>query len=76
MHIEIVNTYSKCECIVVWSNDPRWVNRGKGYRVVDWLDCFAAIWDMDGFHPGSGCGRSQHPSPLELILILVFNQAT
>ena len=60
---------------MVRSNDPRRVNRGKGYRAINWLDYFAAIWDMDGVHPGSGCGRFQQPPLLALRLILVVNRA-
>ena len=58
------------------SNNLGQVNRGKGYRAINWLDCPAAIWDVDGIHPGSGCGHSQQPSLLALRLILVVNQAT
>ena len=75
MHNKIVNTQSKYECIVVRSNDPGRVNKGRGYRAVNQLDCFAAIWDMDGVHPGPGCGRSQQPPLLALRLILIFNRA-
>ena len=75
MHIEIVNTLSKYECIMVRSNDPGRVNRGKGYRVVNRLDRFDAIWDVNGIHSGLGCGRSQQPILLALRLILVVNRA-
>ena len=44
---------------MVQINDPGWVNMGKGYRAVNWLDCSIAIWDVDGVHSGSGYGRSQ-----------------
>ena len=57
------------------SNDPGLVNRGKGYRVVNWLDRSAAIWDVDGIHLGSSCGRLQQPPLLALKLILVVNRA-
>ena len=43
---------------------PRQVNRGKGYRAVNWLNCSAAVWDVDDVHPGPGCGCSQQPPPL------------
>ena len=43
--------------------------------VVNWLDCFVAIWDVDGIHQGLGCGRLQQPSLLVLRLILVVNWA-
>ena len=39
---------------MVQSNDPGRVNRGKGYRAVNWLDYSAAIWDVDGIHSGLG----------------------
>ena len=61
---------------MVWSNDPGWVNRGKGYRAINWLDYSATIWDVDGVHPGPGCGRSQQPPLLAFRLILIVNQAT
>ena len=60
---------------MVRCNDPGRVNRGKGYRVVNRLDFSTAIWDVDGIHPGSGCGRLQQPPLLALKLILVVNRA-
>ena len=57
------------------SNDPGQVNKGKGYRVVNWPDCSAAIYDFDGVHLGSGYGRSQQPPLLVLRLILIINRA-
>ena len=60
---------------MVQSNDPGRVNREKGYRVVNWLDYSIAIWDVNGIHLSSGCGRSQQPPLLELRLILVVNRA-
>ena len=60
---------------MVRSNDTGRVNKGKGYRAVNWLDSSTAIWDVDGIHPGSGCGRSQQPHFLALRLILVVNRA-
>ena len=60
---------------MVQCNDPGRVNKGKGYRAVNRLDCSTAIWDVDGIHPGLGCGRSQQPPLLALRLILVFNRA-
>ena len=60
---------------MVRSNDPGRVNRGKQYRAVNWLDCSAAIWDVDNIHPSSGCGCSQQPPLLALRLILVVNRA-
>ena len=61
---------------MVRSNDPGRVNRGKGYRVANWLDCFTSIWDMDGVHPDPGYGCSQQHPLLALRLILVVNRAT
>ena len=60
---------------MVRSNDPGRVNRGKGYRVVNWLDCFDAIWDVDDIHSGSGCGCSQQPPLLIDICGSLWNQA-
>ena len=42
---------------------------------VNRLDCSVAVWDMDGIHSGPGCGRSQQPHLLALILILIVNRA-
>ena len=36
-------------------NDPGRVNKGKGSRVVNWLDCSTAIWDVDGDSCHSRC---------------------
>ena len=74
MHIKIVNAQSKYEHILVWSNDPGRVYRGKGYRVVDRLDCFVVVWDMDGVYPGPDCGCKQQPLLLALRLILIVDQ--
>ena len=60
---------------MVRSNDLGRVNKGKGYRAVNWLDLYAAIWDVDGIYPGSGCGCSQQPPLLALRLILVVDRA-
>ena len=51
------------------------VNREKGYRVINWMDCSTAIWDVDGVQLGSGYGRSQQHPLLALRLILVVNRA-
>ena len=59
---------------MVQSNDPGRGNRGKGYRAINSLNCSAAILDVDGVHPGSGCGRSQQPPLLALRLILIINR--
>ena len=74
MHIKIVNTSSKYECIVLWSYDPRRVNMGKGYKAVDRLDCSTAVWDMDGVYPGPDCGCTQQPLLLALRLILIVSR--
>ena len=39
MHIKTVNTDSKYKCIVMRGNDPGRINRGKGYKAVNWLNC-------------------------------------
>ena len=57
------------------SNDPGRVNRGKGYRAVNWLDYSVAIWDVNGVHLGLGYNCSQQPPLLALRLILVVNRA-
>ena len=59
---------------MVWSNDPGRVNRGKGYRVVNWLGCPAAVWDVDGVYPGLDCGCTQQPLLLVLRLILIVSR--
>ena len=60
---------------MVQSNDLERVNKGKRYRTINWLDCTTAIWDMDGVHPGSGCGCLQPPPLLAIRLILIVNRA-
>ena len=60
---------------MVWSNDSGQVNKGKGYKVVNWLDWPAAIWDVDGAYPGPDCGYTQQPLLLVLRLIRIFNRA-
>ena len=59
---------------MVWSNDPRWVNMGKGYRAIDRLDCSAAVWDVDGVYPSPDCGYTEHSPLLALRLILIVSQ--
>ena len=51
------------------------VNRGKGYRAVNWLNCSVVVWDVDGVHLGPGCGCLQQPPLLALRLILIVNRA-
>ena len=41
---------------MVRSNDPGRVYRGKGYRVIDRLDCSTAVWGVDGVYPGLDYG--------------------
>ena len=60
---------------MVWSNDPGRVNRGKGYRVVNRLDCPATIWGVDGVYPGTDGGCAQQPLLLVLRLILIVSRA-
>ena len=60
---------------MVRSNDPGRVNKGRRYRALNRLDYFAAVWDVDGVHPGSGYGCSQQPPLLALRLILIVNRA-
>ena len=47
---------------------------GKGYRVIDRLDCSAAVWDVDGVYPGLDCGSTQHSPLLALRLILIVSR--
>ena len=60
---------------MVRSNDLGRVNKGKGYRAINWLDYSAAIWDVDGIHSGLGCSRLQKPHFLAIRLILVVKRA-
>ena len=53
MHIKTVNTDSKYKCIVMRGNDPGRVDKGKGYRAANWLNCCDVLLDADGVHPGS-----------------------
>ena len=76
MHIKIVNTSSKYEYTVVGSNDPGRVNRRKGYRVVNWLDFPAVVWDVDVVYTGPDCGYKQQPLLLVLRLIPIVNRVT
>ena len=52
MHIKIVNTHSKYKCIVMRGNEPGRANRGKGYRVVNRLNCCDVLSGVNGVHPG------------------------
>ena len=69
VHIKIVNTQSKYECIVVRSNDP-----GRVYRAIDRLDCSIAVWDVDGVYPSSDCCCTQQPLLLAFRLILIISR--
>ena len=59
----------------MWSNDLKRVNREKGYRAVDRLDCSTAVWDVDGVYSGLDSGCTQQPFLLSLRLILIVNRA-
>ena len=61
---------------MVWSNDPGHVNRGKGYRVVNWLDCPTAFWGVDVVYPIPDGDFSQQPLLLALRPLLIVSQAT
>ena len=58
---------------MVWSNDPGWVNGGKGYGAFDRLDCSTAVWSVDCVYPGPDGGCAQQPLLLVLRLILIFS---
>ena len=75
VHIKIIDTSSKYKCIMVWSNDPGQVNRGKGYKTVDRLDCSTAVWGVDGVYLGPDCGYKQHSPPLTLRQILIVSRS-
>ena len=74
MHIKIVNTDKKYDCIVIRGNDPGRVNRGKGYRVVNRLSCSGVLPGADGVYPVSDRGHPKNFSPLLFGLILVIVQ--
>ena len=59
---------------MVWSNDRGRVNRRKGYKIVDLLDCSAAVWGMDGVYPGPDGDCVQQSLLLTLRLILVVSR--
>ena len=75
MHIKTVNTHDKYKCIVMRGNDPGRVNRGKGYRAVNQLNCCDVLSGANGVHPGFDRGRSEHFSPLFFELILAIGQS-
>ena len=60
---------------MVWSNDLGRVNGGKGYRVVDRLDCYAAVWGVDSVYPGQNGVCAQQPLLMALRLILIIGRA-
>ena len=72
MYIKTVNIDSKYKCIVMRGNDPSRVNRGKGYKVINWLNCCDVLSGVDGVHPSSDRGRLEHFSPLLFRLILTI----
>ena len=53
MYIKTVNTDSKYKCIVMRGNDPGRVNKGKGYRAVNRLNCYDVLSGTGGVHPDS-----------------------
>ena len=75
MHIKTVNTDSKYKCIVMRGNDPGRVNRGKGYKAVNRLNCCDVLSGADGVHPGFDRGCSEHFSPLLFGLILATGRS-
>ena len=75
MHIKTVNTDSKYKCIVMRSNDLGRVNGGKGYRVVNRLNCCDVLYGTNGVHPGSDRGCLEHFSPLLFGLILAIGRS-
>ena len=56
-------------------NDPGRVNGGRGYGVIDRLDCFAVDWSMDCVYPSLDSGCAQHALLLVLRLKLIVSQA-
>ena len=75
MHIKTIDTQSKYKCIVMRDNDPGRVNRGKGYRAVNQLNCCDVLSGANGVHLGSNQGRSEHFSPLLFGLILAIDRS-
>ena len=75
VHIKTVNTYNQYECVVVWCDDPCRVNRGKGYRVVNWQNCCDITTVADSVYSGSDRGRPEHSSQLFLGLISAFSRS-
>ena len=61
---------------MVWDNDPKWVNGGKGYGAVDRLDYSATVWGVDRVYPGSDGGCAQQSLLLALRLVLIVSRAT
>ena len=66
MHIKTVNTHSKYKCIVMRGNDPSRVNRGKGYRAINLLNCYDVIPGVNGVHLDFDRGRPEYLSPMLL----------
>ena len=75
MYIKTVNTDSKYKCIVMRGNDPGRVNRGKGYKAVNWLNCCDVLSGADGVYLGSDRGRWEHFSSLLFGLILAIGRS-
>ena len=75
LYIKTVNTDSKYKCILMRGNDSGRVNKGKGYRAVNRLNCCDVLSGIDGVHPGSDRGRQEHFSPLLFGLILSIGRS-
>ena len=60
---------------MVWGDNLRRVNGGKGYGAVNRLYCFVIIRGTDGVHSGPNCGCLQQLFPLTTGLVLVVGWA-
>ena len=59
MYIKTINIESEHYRIIVWHNDPIYVDRRKLYGVIYWLSFYTATPRVDGVHPGLNRGCSQ-----------------
>ena len=59
----------------MWCDDPRGVNRWKGYRAINREHCRDISLIADGVYSGSDRGCSEHSSPLFLGLVLVVDRS-
>ena len=75
MHIKTVNTHSKYKCIVIRGNDSSRVNRGKGYKAVNQLNCYDVLSGANGVHLGSDRGLPENFSHLFFGLILSIGRS-